>query len=275
MIWVDSGAYSAHTTGKVITLEEYARYLQSNRGGWDYAFTLDSIGDPKGSRRNTEWLTQRQLPVVPVFHFGTPISEFESLAREYGYVAVGGMVPLTKGGKRALVGRYLRTLTLIAEKYGAGVHALGVGGLPTVRQSRVWSSDASTISSSPVSGRVIFWDGNRTQALVVADAAKMWKMAPKLRSMGFPIEQMVSAGGWPKDSACRIRMFQASLRSFAQMWAQERVRNPLHAPQRLPASDIVVSSARTGMTLTKIAVPVGPRSASSLANSEVLKGAML
>src|SRR5699024_6895886 len=69
LMWIDSGAFTAYTTGRKITVEQYADHLEANRGAWDYAFTLDVIGDHRASMRQTEALISRGYPVTPIFTF--------------------------------------------------------------------------------------------------------------------------------------------------------------------------------------------------------------
>lgn len=153
---VDSGAFTAYKTGRRITVGEYASWLEQWRGAWDYAITLDVIGDPATSRRQTRKLHARGLPVVPVFTVGDTIDEFRAMVRDSGYVAVGGLVGIKANS--AKIAR-LRLLQRRAEELGGGIHALGIGSMPTLRAARCYTADASTAASVAQYGMVAFYDG--------------------------------------------------------------------------------------------------------------------
>lgn len=235
LIWIDSGAFTAYTTGKKITREEYADHLRAQRGGYDYAFSLDVIGDARASRENTEWLWGQGLPVVPVFHFGSSLEEWRSLCRDYGYVAAGGLVPLAKD--RTRITAYLRHLTREADKYDTAVHALGIAGRKTVINTRVWSADSSTVSSAPLYGNVPVYDHRRKRMVMLQakDREGLWRYRQDLLRYGFPLDVIMREGKWTKQE--RPAMFRTSLLGVAQMWADVRQAHPLPAPKRLWAPE--------------------------------------
>ena len=61
-LMIDSGAFTAYTSGRRIRVYDYARYLTRWAGVWDHAITLDRIGDPANTRRNTRMLHERAWP---------------------------------------------------------------------------------------------------------------------------------------------------------------------------------------------------------------------
>lgn len=252
LLWIDSGAFTAYTTGKKITVEQYADHLEANRGSWDYAFTLDVIGDHRASMRQTEDLINRGYPVTPIFTFGTPLKEFRAMCRDYGYIGAGGIVPLAKDRARVL--KYLRTLTHVADEYGTAVHALGMAGRQTVISTRVWSADSSTVSSAPLYGNVPIYSRkeHRLKMLQASDKAGLYKYRDDLLRYGFPLEKIMREGRWTKDE--RPAMFRASLLSVADMWADVRERFPRPAPERLPLPDSWAHGS----------APLGPRPAYAL-----------
>lgn len=256
LMWIDSGAFTSYTTGKKITVDQYADHLEANRGAWDYAFTLDVIGDHRASMRQTEDLISRGYPVTPIFTFGTPLREFRAMCRDFGYIGAGGIVPLAKDRARVL--KYLRTLTHVADEYGTAIHALGIAGRQTVIQSRVWSSDSSTVSSSPLYGNVPIYSRkeHRLKMLQASDKEGLYRYREDLLKYGFPLDVIMREGKWTSEE--RPAMFRASLLSVADMWADVRERHPRPAPERLPVPD----SWQTGN------VP-GPRAAHATAPHDV------
>jgi hypothetical protein len=108
--WVlDSGAFSAHNSGKVIQLSEYVDFclkLLAEDPTLTEVFALDVI--PKSpaeadvgrameaSVRNTEEMWRQGVPAVPCFHCGEPEEALAHIAGKYPKIALGGMVK--KGG---------------------------------------------------------------------------------------------------------------------------------------------------------------------------------
>ncbi len=92
---LDSGAFSAHTVGTEIDLEEYIDFskdlLQRDPKLTEVA-ALDVIGDWKASLKNTERMWQRGVPATPCYHQGEPWDVLVGLARDYPRIAIGGMV---------------------------------------------------------------------------------------------------------------------------------------------------------------------------------------
>lgn len=279
LVWIDSGAFTAYTTGKVITVEEYAAHLEANRGGYDYAFTLDVIGDHRQSMIQTEQLMGRGLRVVPIFTYGTPIKEFRAMCKDFGYIGAGGIVPLTKN--RGVLTKYLRHLTRVAAEYGTAVHALGMAGRSTVIATKVWSADSSTVSSAPLYGNVPIYDRRhrRLQLLQAADKAGLYRHRKDLMHYGFPLAKIMKEGKW--TSTERPAMFRASLLSVADMWADVRSEHPVPAPERLwvPETwDSVPLGPRPAYAYADFGTPIDPvlgelagvRGSSSITTAEVI-----
>ena len=99
--WVmDSGAFSAHASGKNIDLKEYietCKRLTETDPTLTEIFSLDVIGDWKAGVKNLEKMWEAGIPAIPCFHIGEPESLLKSLAREYPKIALGG-VAMAKGG---------------------------------------------------------------------------------------------------------------------------------------------------------------------------------
>lgn len=100
--WVlDSGAYSALTSGKQIDLHKYiddAGELLGSDSGLQVVFALDVIGDPEASARNAETMWENGIEAVPTFHFGSDWGYLEALVKSYPKIAFGGLVGRGAGG---------------------------------------------------------------------------------------------------------------------------------------------------------------------------------
>lgn len=71
---LDSGAFTAHNAGKVITLDDYCRFIEAMPiKPWRY-FQLDVVGDPEKTARNYEKMLERGFTPVPVFTHNESLS---------------------------------------------------------------------------------------------------------------------------------------------------------------------------------------------------------
>lgn len=206
VLLIDSGAFTAHSTGKPISLKAYSEFLLRWQGTYSAAVTLDVIGDPVRTRTNTHALRALGCNVMPVHTIGAPLAEFDAAVREYGYVAVGGMVGTAKVSQAA----YLAALTRRAREQGGSIHALGVGRPKLLRQVRPYSADTSTVSRSLLHGIVGLWDGSRLQAMPVSsDRASLVKHQNLLRGYGLDLTRM--ARGTALDPDYRTEVVKAGI----------------------------------------------------------------
>lgn len=146
---VDSGAFTAWSLGKPVQIEKYADYLVENRKHIDHAVALDVIGDWKQSAKNYDRLASMlagRVPMVPIWHIGSPLSEMERLCREYDYVAIGGAVPYAKRPKMLM--QHLIPAHKIARDAGVKLHGLGVTGKTAMMRLPWYSADSSGWVSS-------------------------------------------------------------------------------------------------------------------------------
>lgn len=91
-IFIDSGAYSAATIGKPVSLDSYVDFLHGlDLTGIIYA-NLDVIGDADASSQNLAAMEKSGLAPLPVFHFGSSLHHLDRLVEQYDYIALGGMV---------------------------------------------------------------------------------------------------------------------------------------------------------------------------------------
>ncbi len=97
-VMLDSGAFTAFNTGKVIDQEALLR--ESMSGKYAEAAALDAIGDPDTSRKNWEWQLERGGDTWPTFHVDEPWALLKEYCAKSWKVALGGMVGLEKRHRR-------------------------------------------------------------------------------------------------------------------------------------------------------------------------------
>jgi len=237
---IDSGAFTAYTTGKTIHLKDYAEYLETWRGQWDHAVTLDVIGDPAGSKRQTTKLHAMGLPVMPVFTRGESIKEFDAMVKDVGYVCVGGMVGLPP----AIVEKRTALLQRRAEQNGGGIHALGVGAIPTLRRAKPYSADASNVSGAFRFGTILCFDGERVINMPVSDKAKLRKHADHLAAHDIDVAKLATTGRMPSGSTGRPELMRGMSLSYAAAdeWLKPRTKAPVpHGTTDVPGTHLYSS----------------------------------
>lgn len=231
-IMVDSGAFSAHASGKTITLDGYAKHLDRWAGWWDHAITLDIIGDPVGTARNTRRLHERGYPVMPVFTLGGKLAEFDAIVRDGGYVAVGGLVGLPRPTIRARGAMLQRR----AADNGGGIHLLGVGSMSTLRAARPYSADTSSVGSMFRFGNLLYFDGAELRQVNLQHRAKLAAARDHLAAQGVSLAALLRARRMPTDSAARLELHVALTWAYAcgdevlHRAAVTMARSPHHPP---------------------------------------------
>lgn len=161
-VFLDSGAFSAHTMGVQIDLPGYCQYIKDNmdilrvEDGDLMASVLDGIGDPLQTYRNQLDMESRGVRPLPCFHFGEDERYLEHYVRNYTYITIGGMV-----GKS--VPQLITWLDRIWNKYmvdGSGrpklkVHAFGITSIPVMESYPWYSVDSSSWVQSGNFGGVL------------------------------------------------------------------------------------------------------------------------
>jgi|DEB0MinimDraft_6_1074348.scaffolds.fasta_scaffold37685_2 hypothetical protein len=97
---LDSGAFTAHNSGKAISLAAYidtCRTLHDTDDLLEDVFALDVIGDAKASLRNAEAMHAAGVNAIPTFHFGGNIADLRAMAKDYDKIALGGMAAKLAG----------------------------------------------------------------------------------------------------------------------------------------------------------------------------------
>lgn len=158
-IMADSGAFTAHTTGRTISLDRYAEWLEAWYPLLAVAAPLDVIGDPVATTRNVELLRERldrKVTVLGAFHCGSPPAELRRQCEGGRYVGLGGAVGLT--GRREAMMRFLVWAHRVARDCGAVLHGFGIT-VPAFVTPLPWMSvDSSYWTSAARTGTLALFD---------------------------------------------------------------------------------------------------------------------
>jgi hypothetical protein len=161
-IFLDSGAFSAHTLGVDLSIAEYCDFILRNddiirkEDGILMASVLDGIGDPLLTYRNQLEMEARGVRPLPCFHANEDERYLEYYVANYEYITLGGMVG---GSTKQLMtwldrmwGRYLLD--------GAGnpkvrVHGFGITAVPLMERYPWYSCDSSSWIQAAAFGAII------------------------------------------------------------------------------------------------------------------------
>ena len=155
--WVmDSGAFSAHNSGKEIDLQEYIDFslkMQEEDPTLAEVYGLDVIGDHEASLRNVEEMIRQGVNAIPTFHMGSPWEGLTELEK-YPKIALGGMVRRSAKLKE----KWLEQV--FARIWPKRMHAFGIAAEPLLMKYPFHSCDASNWELLPTAfGRWKAYDG--------------------------------------------------------------------------------------------------------------------
>jgi len=150
-VFLDSGAFSAFTKGVKVDLPAYCDYIKRNPDiietvdGDLLASVLDGIGDPLKTWQNQQHMESLGVRPLPCFHYGEDERYLEMYVKNYEYITIGGMVPISTP-------QLYLWLDRIWDKYltdGAGnprikVHGFGLTTVPLMTRYPWYSVDSSS-----------------------------------------------------------------------------------------------------------------------------------
>lgn len=121
---LDSGAFTAHSSGKPIEVQTFLDAVKRYRDMGIVPveiFSLDVIGDWKGTKANTEFLWKNGVHAIPAFHHGEPEDVLKGYAKDYPKIALGGAVGLPPKEKKRWVQQ------CFARVWPKPIHGFGFG----------------------------------------------------------------------------------------------------------------------------------------------------
>ncbi len=136
-IMLDSGAFSAFRSGKVIDVLEYCEFIERNLDRIDLYVSLDVIGDAEASMANLRLMESRGLSPMPVFHYGEDFDVLRWMRDRYPLVGLGGMVPRSRR-------RMFEWLSTVLDELPHKYHGFGVGDVSLLSTFPFHSIDNTT-----------------------------------------------------------------------------------------------------------------------------------
>lgn len=86
---LDSGAFSAMHSGKAIDIDKYIEFIKEHGAKFDKVAALDCIGDWRGTEKNLQYMRNKGVNPIPVFHTNEPFDYLDNLLKENDYLCLG------------------------------------------------------------------------------------------------------------------------------------------------------------------------------------------
>ncbi len=150
-IFLDSGAFSAHTKGVHIDIIKYCDFIKK-LGISDYA-VLDVIGDNKSTMDNIAIMQKEGLNPWPVFHMGSNLDDLKYYLDNYNKLALGGMVS-SPNLNNWLVSVWQEILTRAPQ---CKIHGFGLTSQEKMQSYPFYSCDSSSWCSFSRYGQIYRW----------------------------------------------------------------------------------------------------------------------
>lgn len=161
-IFLDSGAFSAHTLGVELRVSDYCDYITRNadilrkEDGVVMASVLDGIGDPLQTWRNQLEMEMRGCRPLPCFHAGEDEQYLEHYVKNYEYITLGGMVGSSTKALSVWLDRiWDRYLVDGSGRPRLKVHGFGITAIPLMERYPWHSCDSSSWIQSAAFGTVV------------------------------------------------------------------------------------------------------------------------
>lgn len=150
-LFIDSGAFSAFTSGVSIDINEYIYFLKKLKPH-QYA-VLDDLTDPDLTLRNQAIMEKAGLHPIPTFHVGEPLKYLDDYMKRYDYIALGGMVG-AENLETWLKGVWQH---IYRTKPRLKVHGFGLTTQGHIQPYPFYSVDSSSYLAPPRFGVVPLW----------------------------------------------------------------------------------------------------------------------
>ncbi len=194
-IFVDSGAYSAHTKGRELDVDEYIQYVNSNKGSYQAIAQVDTIpgefGKPKTrqqlkeapelSWQNYLYMRPKVIDVdclLPIFHQGEDFKHLQRIldwtdenGRHIPYI---GISPSNDVATKHKDPWFSMCFKLIKQSSNPHVktHAFGMTSLPLLEKYPFYSADSTAWIMTSANGSIFTPWGTVTVSDVQQDSPK-------------------------------------------------------------------------------------------------------
>lgn len=142
---LDSGAFSAWSKGTPVNLDEYIKFVHSNRHMFSWYANLDVIGNAKATWDNQKEMERQGLRPLPCFHMGEDYKYLYRYMNNYEYIALGGVVGAsTRKIMLWLDGLFADRVTDSQGRPFCKFHGFGLSSPKVIRSFPWYSADSAT-----------------------------------------------------------------------------------------------------------------------------------
>ena len=146
-LFLDSGAFSAWSRKITIDIDEYIAFIKKYEKYLTVYANLDVIGDAEATLKNQKYMENKELNPLPTYHLGSDVKYLEYYAKNYSYIALGGMA-----GTGTATKQIISQLDPIWDKYltnedGSAkikVHGFACTGLEIISRYPWYSVDSTS-----------------------------------------------------------------------------------------------------------------------------------
>lgn len=149
-VFLDSGAFSAHSLGVSINIDAYCDYIIRNRDilrvedNAVMASVLDGIGDAQKTYEHQIYMEKKGAKPLPCFHFGEDPRYLEWYVANYDYITIGGLVRRTAEDQRVWLDRIWPIMLDGSGRPKLRVHAFGMTAVWLMERYPWYSVDSSS-----------------------------------------------------------------------------------------------------------------------------------
>lgn len=138
-IFIDSGGFSAWSKDAHIDIDEYITFIKQYQ--FQTYAQLDVIGNELETAKNLDYMLNKGLSPIPVFHYGGSKQRLRDLVEEFEYIALGGLVPLAR--RKHEMWKWLDFCFMeIRDK--VRIHGFGTSSVKTLSRYPFYSVDSTS-----------------------------------------------------------------------------------------------------------------------------------
>lgn len=197
-LFLDSGAYTAHTQGIELTVEAYAAFIHRTKDYWTCVSNLDNTHkQEKITYDNQKALESLGVKVQPVFHTREdPRWLVKYIDEGYDYIFIGGMVPETTAWLRDWLDRlWTKYLALPNGQPRVKVHGFGLTDQSLMFRYPWHSVDSTSWLMTGIFGGCVFMTPTGLRKVVFSATSPQRKEMDSwhYQSLPAPLQRQVDA----------------------------------------------------------------------------------
>lgn len=208
---LDSGAFTAWKKGVNVELNDYLRFVENcEPKPWRY-FTLDKIGDAKGTKENFSAILDAGLKPIPIFTRGDDLEEIDFYYEHSDVLALGGLV-----GTRKNKGFVRGIMEHIGKRQ---IHMLGFINGDFLSYYRPYSCDSSSFARATRFGIIDVYMGlgrwrRYTRAtLLTAPDAETWRV---FAEYGEDLDKLRHRSEWTNSGTGKFTVERMSMKAYVR-----------------------------------------------------------